>query len=219
MPRSVPNQKWIRIHKPKVTDRFLQISHSDWMHANKTLSPFGLQVYLYLASNNDNYEFALSPADALERAGIKNTTFHKYMKFLEEEGYLVWKHGNVYDFYTSPRDPKERTHPDKHSDFIEFEKTPYEVEDSQDEVSANAARSVFPLDEAGSSYLDSISSRSDKEIDKRYIDKRKNEMDIIDAGTPRTPARPDGKPSELASKGLIEISSSRARINPNNFVF
>ena len=76
MPRSVPHQKWIRIHKPKVTDHFLQISHSEWMNANKTLTPFGLQLYLYLASNNNNYEFALSPADAEERAELP---FHKML--------------------------------------------------------------------------------------------------------------------------------------------
>ena len=219
MPRSVPHQKWIRIHKPKVTDHFLQISHSEWMNANKTLTPFGLQLYLYLASNNNNYEFALSPADAEERAGIKLTTFRKYMRLLEEQGYLVWKHGNVFDFYTSPREPKDRTHPDKHSDSIEFEETPCEAEDSHGEVGVNAARSILPPDEAGSSYLASIPSRSNREIDNRYIDKREDGVDNIDAEIPRTPARPDGKPSELASKGLEEIFSSSARINPNDFVF
>ena len=91
MPYSVPNQKWIQVHKPRVTERFLQISHEDWMQANKTLSPYGLQLYLYLASNNDNYEFALSPADAEVCAGIKNTSFRKYMKRLEEEGTVVEK--------------------------------------------------------------------------------------------------------------------------------
>lgn len=209
MPKSFPHQKWIKVHKPKVTDRFLQIAHSDWMNANKTLTPFGLQLYLYLASNNDNYEFALSPADAEERAGIKSTSFHKYMRRLEEEGYLVWKHGNVFDFYTSPRDPKERTHPDKHSDSIEFEETPCEAEDSQDEVGVNAARSIFPPDEAGSSYLDSIYSQSDKEIDNRYIDKRENGIDNIDAGTPRAPTRPDAKASELASIGTQQRPPSK----------
>ena len=147
MPRSVPHQKWIRVHKPRVTDRFLQISHADWMNANKTLTPFGLQLYLYLASNNDNYEFALSPADAETRAGIKSTSFHKYMRRLEEEGYLIWKHGNVFDFYTSPRNPKERTNPEQHCEYINFEGTPYEVDSSHDEMAAIATRSVFPPDE------------------------------------------------------------------------
>ena len=209
MPNSVANQKWIRIHKPRVTDRFLQISHEDWMNANKNLTPFGLQLYLYLASNNNNYEFALSPADAEERAGIKLTSFRKYMRRLEEEGYLVWKHGNVFDFYTSPRDPKERTHPDKHSDSIEFEETPCEVW-------VNATRSAFTSDETGDSHLDSILSRSNREIDNRFIDNK----EIIDyAGIPRTPARPDAKAPELASKGLNESVPLRTKINPHDFLF
>ena len=210
MPKSFPHQKWIKVHKPKVTDRFLQIAHSDWMTANKTLTPFGLQLYLYLASNNDNYEFALSPADAEERAGIKSTSFHKYMKILEEEGYLVWKHGNVFDFYTSPRDPKERTQPDAHSDYIEFEDTATQSAASQDEVGVNAARSAFPPDEDGASHLDSIPSQSIKEIDNRIIDNKENFKERIDvAGTPRTPAHPDAKASELASIGTQQRPPSK----------
>ena len=209
MPKSFPHQKWIRVHKPKVTDRFLQIAHSDWMTANKTLTPFGLQLYLYLASNNDNYEFALSPADAEERAGIKSTSFHKYMRRLEEEGYLVWKHGNVFDFYTSPRDPKERTQPDAHSDYIGFEDPATQNAASQGETIVNAARSDFPPDEVGASHLDSIPSQSIKEIDNRYINKIENGIDNIDAGTPRAPARPDGKPSELASIGTQQRPPSK----------
>lgn len=218
MPYSSPHQKWIRVHKPKVTDRFLQIAHSDWMTANKTLTPFGLQLYLYLASNNDNYEFALSPADAEERAGIKSTSFHKYMRRLEEEGYLVWKHGNVFDFYTSPRDPKERTHPDAHSEYINFEQTPNEVENSLGEMTESAMRSTLSSDEGGDSYLVSVSSQSNKEIDNRYIDKTESGIDNIDAGRPRTPARPDGKPSELASKEE-SFSIYSNNIKPNEFKF
>lgn len=219
MPYSSPHQKWIKVHKPKVTDRFLQITHSDWMNANKTLTPFGLQLYLYLASNNDNYEFALSPADAEERAGIKSTSFHKYMRRLEEEGYIVWKHGNVFDFYTSPRDPKERTQPDAHSDYIEFEDAATQSAASQGEIIVNAARSSSSQDEDEASHLDSSPSQSIKEIDNRYIDKIENGIDNIDAGTPRAPARPDGKPSELASKGSEDILSSSAKFNPDEFVF
>lgn len=210
MPKSFPHQKWIRVHKPKVTDRFLQISHSDWMTANKTLTPFGLQLYLYLASNNDNYEFALSPADAEERAGIKSTSFHKYMKILEEEGYLVWKHGNVFDFYTSPRDPKERTQPDTHSDYIEFEDAATQNAASQGEIIVNAVRSSSSQDEDGASHLDSIPSQSIKEIDNRIIDNKENAKERIDvAGTPRTPARPDAKASELASIGTQQCPPSK----------
>ena len=95
------------------------------MEVNKRLSPYGLQLYLYLAANSNNYQFALSPAAAEEYAGIKKTSFHKYMRLLEIEGYIVWRHGNVYDFYTTPRDADERTHPDNHSDSISFDEFPF----------------------------------------------------------------------------------------------
>ena len=49
------------------------------MAANKDLTPYGLQVYLYLASNADGYEFGLSPEHAKEVAGIARTTFSDYL--------------------------------------------------------------------------------------------------------------------------------------------
>ena len=82
-----------------------------------------------------------------------------------------------------------------------------------------ATQNVFTPDDGGDSHLVSILSQSNREIDNRYIDMRDDEIDKIDAGRPRTPARPDGKPSELASKGLEDIFSSRSRINPIEFVF
>ena len=90
------------------------------MAANKDLTPYGLQLYLYLASNMDGYEFGLSPEHAKEVAGIARTTFYDYLKLLEIKGYLVWRRGNVFDFYTSPRPKNERTHPEQRNAKIEF---------------------------------------------------------------------------------------------------
>ena len=96
------NQKTIRIHKPKVDRNFLQIPNADWMAINKTLGPYGLQLYLYLAANADGYSLNLSPQNAENDAGIRRTTFYEYMKKLEIHGYLVWKKSNVYDFLPLP---------------------------------------------------------------------------------------------------------------------
>ena len=202
MATSYENQKSICIHKPRVEANFLQIGNDDWMQANKTLSPYGLQLYLYLAANNNEYQFALSPAAAEEYAGIKSTTFHKYLRLLEIEGYLVWRQGNLFDFYTSPRDPKDRTHPDEHCEGITFEETSSvprgEDPISDGEVSESASRSVTSPDELPLSPDDPLSSPSDKEIDNREIDKdRYTAIDKIDAGTPRTPASPDADASVL----------------------
>lgn len=181
------------------------------MQANKTLTPYGLQLYLYLASNNNEYQFALSPAAAEEYAGIKSTTFHKYLRLLEIEGYLVWRKGNLYDFYTSPREPKDRTHPDEHFEGITFEDAPSVPRDeapiSDGEASDSASRSAASSDELPLSSRDSVSSPSDKEIDNREIDKnRYTAIDNIDAGTPRAPAAPDADASVLPSRAKVERS-------------
>jgi len=167
-------------------------------------------LYLYLASNTDEYRFALSPAAAEEYAGIKSTTFHKYLRILEIEGYLVWKKGNLYDFYTTPREPNERTHPDEHCDGIYFEDEPSAPRDeatmSRGEVSESVSRSVTSPDELALSPRDLVSSPSDKEIDNREIDKnREGTIDNIDAGTPRAPAAPDADASSLPPREEIIV--------------
>lgn len=70
---------------------------------------------MYLAFNLNDYKFALYPAAAEEDAGIRSTAFHKYFQLLEIEGYVVWRHGNVFDFYPVLRLANERTHHDKQS--------------------------------------------------------------------------------------------------------
>lgn len=81
---------------------FLQIKNENWMELNKKFTPYGLQVYLYLAKNKDGFKLALSQAAAEKEAGIKKTTFNKYVKRFIAEGYLVKRSGNIYDFYERP---------------------------------------------------------------------------------------------------------------------
>lgn len=45
---------------------------------------YALQLYLYLAKNANDYEMALSQAAEAE-AGIKKTTFHKYLNLFIQE--------------------------------------------------------------------------------------------------------------------------------------
>ena len=198
MAKTYQNQKWICVHKTPVRENFLQIYNPEWMEANKRLSPYGLQLYLYLASNCNNYQFALSPASAEEYAGIKKTSFHKYMRLLEIEGYIVWRHGNVYDFYTTPRDEAERSHPDQHSDSINFDESPSLDEllsAIQADIESASQREGSPAEPALPFRGRSVSP-ADKEIDNRYyIDNNRI------AGKPRTPASPDADASASHSKG------------------
>ena len=173
---------------------------------NKVLTPYGLQLYLYLASNLNDYQFALSPAAAEEDAGIRSTSFHKYFRLLEIEGYVVWRHGNVFDFYPTPRPANERTHPDKHCNFISFEDTdssssPDEALISDGESRENASRSTTSPNEANPSPCEPVSSPSNIQIENREIEKdREDTIEKIDAGTPRPPASSDADASASPSR-------------------
>lgn len=72
------------------------------MEFNKKYGSYALAVYLYFAKNADRYSFALSPKAAREAAGITKSTFEKYVKLMIDEGYLVRRNGNTYDFYETP---------------------------------------------------------------------------------------------------------------------
>ena len=86
------------------------------------MTPFGLQLYLYFASNKDGYNFNLSQEDAEKDAGIRRTTFHNYINLMIDKGYLVKSKGNCYDFYEVPRGkPLPETKPQDENAFSVFE--------------------------------------------------------------------------------------------------
>lgn len=182
MPTSTPNQKWIQVHKPHSTSNFLMVDNDEWMQANKILTPYGLQLYLFLAANRDGYQFALSPEYAEQSVGIRRTTFYEYLRRLEIKGYLVWRHGNVYDFYTSPCPADKRTHPDRHSAAIEF--------DSAQETEISACEQSNPC-------CEQICSRSDIETDTKYINNTDTQTDNV--GKPHTPAASAAVAADLPS--------------------
>ena len=99
---SVPNQKIIRISKKKYKENFLQIGIDEWMEAARVLSPGGLKLYLYLASNADGFNLELSPAAIQNELALKRTTYYDSIKSLESAGYLNLIQGNIYQFTTTP---------------------------------------------------------------------------------------------------------------------
>ncbi len=216
MPKTYPNQKWIRVHKTTPSNNFLMISNSEWMKANKTLTPYGLQLYLFLAANANGYQFALSPEYAEESVGIKRTTFYAYLRTMEIHGYLVWRGGNTYDFYTSPRAENERTHPDHHADAIQFEDECPSGESAA--MNESAQRKANPACEQNCSRSTSASSRSSIEIYNRYTDNH-TDIDTNNAGKPRTPASSaaDAADSPEQKQRIIVIPPPVSK--PKKFVF
>lgn len=131
MATTVPNQKVVHVNRQKYDKNFLQISKENWYAANKALSPYGLQLYLYIAGNKDGFDLALSQEAAEQEAGIKRTSFHKYVNLMIEKGYLVPRkeNSNIFDFYEIPkREEKKKAVP-----ACELESLPHELSSLPDE--------------------------------------------------------------------------------------
>ena len=103
MPETFPNQRMVKVHRERATANFLGIKNENWQAASRDLGAHGLQLYLYLASNADNYTLALSPVAVRQAIGLKRSTYHDKFHELEEKGYLVNTHGNTFEFYEVPQ--------------------------------------------------------------------------------------------------------------------
>lgn len=103
MIETYPNQRIIRVHREKVKSDFLGIKNENWQFASRDLGAHALRLYLYFASNADNYSFALSPADIRQTIGIPNSTYRDQFLKLIDKGYLVQSGSNCYDFYETPQ--------------------------------------------------------------------------------------------------------------------
>ena len=123
MPETFPNQRMVKVHRERATSNFLGIKNENWQAASRDLGAHGLQLYLYLASNADNYTLALSPAAVRQAIGLKRSTYHDKFHELEEKGYLVNTHGNTYEFYEVPQ-AVAQTKNSMTADGLDFEECP-----------------------------------------------------------------------------------------------
>ena len=100
---SYPNQRMIRIHREPAKTNFLGIKNENWQAASRDLGAHALQLYLYLASNANNYTTALSPVAVRQAIGMARSTYHDQFHKLVDKGYLVPGTGNSFDFYEVPQ--------------------------------------------------------------------------------------------------------------------
>ena len=100
---SYPNQGMIRIHREPAKTNFLGIKNENWQAASRDLGAHALQLYLYLASNANNYTTALSPVAVRQAIGMARSTYHDQFHKLVDKGYLVPGTGNSFDFYEVPQ--------------------------------------------------------------------------------------------------------------------
>ena len=123
MPETFPNQRMVKVHRERATANFLGIKNENRQAASRDLGAHGLQLYLYLASNADNYTLALSPAAVRQAIGLKRSTYHDKFHELEDKGYLVNTHGNTYEFYEVPQ-AAAQTKNSMTVDGLDFEECP-----------------------------------------------------------------------------------------------
>lgn len=79
------------------------IKNENRQAASRDLGAHALQLYLYLASNANNYTLALSPTAVRQAIGMARSTYHDQFHKLVDKGYLVPSHGNTYEFYETPQ--------------------------------------------------------------------------------------------------------------------
>ena len=104
-----PNQRTVKIHREKATTDFLGIKNENWKAASRDLSAHALKLYMYLASNADNFELALSPAAILKEIGMARSTYHDQFHILENKGYIKHIKGNTYEFFEKPQPSHDNT--------------------------------------------------------------------------------------------------------------
>ena len=99
MPNTVANQRLVTIHRERVEQDFLGIKNENWMTACRDLDYPATILYLYLASNANNYQLALSPAAIQNALDMPRSTYRDQINKLINKGYLVDRGGNRFDFY------------------------------------------------------------------------------------------------------------------------
>lgn len=90
MIRVAPNQKAIRIHKCSISNtRFTTFTYESMLYAMKKLSPSAFKVWVWLCSNKEGYELALSGAILQEDCDFSSATYTKSVRELINKGFLT----------------------------------------------------------------------------------------------------------------------------------
>lgn len=84
--------------------------------AMRTLSNSAFMLWIYLAKNNDGYDFYLSRTCACRDCNFSPSTYRRAVKTLEDKGYLkpTGKNQTEYIFYARPtKETDKKTEDDK----------------------------------------------------------------------------------------------------------
>lgn len=103
MPKTVPNQRVVKVHRERASSDFLGIKNENWQYAARDLGAHALLLYMYFAANADGYTFALSPTAIRQAIGMPPQTYRDQFVKLIDKKYLVQTGGNTYEFYERPQ--------------------------------------------------------------------------------------------------------------------
>lgn len=105
---TVPNQRTVVIHREKPDRDFIQIKKENYAEAYRILGATALVLYVYLAGNQEGFQFGLSPSAIQKALGMPESTCRDQIKRLISFGYLVERgDSNIYDFYEHPQPKAE----------------------------------------------------------------------------------------------------------------
>lgn len=86
---SYANQKKYHIDKKvEEGDIFIMVRWDEYIEASKILTPSGLKLFMYLAKNQDGYEFYFSSKNYCDTFGVTDKTYRNARAELFEKGYL-----------------------------------------------------------------------------------------------------------------------------------
>ena len=108
----VPHQRVITVKK-EPTDKTNKYTANNLAAldeaAYRLQSKGGFKLYMYLAKNQDKYNFNLSSSDFMLWSGLGYTAYATAFSELADEGYLILKEGTetIYTFYDKSQKPKE----------------------------------------------------------------------------------------------------------------
>lgn len=101
---SVPNQRRITTHKDKANKQniYTVTNIASLSYAMSVLTHSGLRLWLYLAKNQDEFTFWLSPIDVGAFTGLSIASYRRAFSELREKKFLVLSKKNCFDFYETP---------------------------------------------------------------------------------------------------------------------
>lgn len=100
----VPHQREITVHKEQCDKRHKYTANNLAAldeAAGRLQSKGGFKLYMYLAKNQDKYNFNLSSSDFMQWSGLGYRAYTTAFTELVEEGYLLLKEDteDIYTFY------------------------------------------------------------------------------------------------------------------------